>query len=131
MVEGGPEARASFPPSRRLGEAAIEKRAGVGKSRRAVVEPVKQRCSVDPRKGGALCVEREISSAVAGGVPDAVDRLIQQTQRQRRVLRQGQDDQCAAYAFAPGLDNLQPGGEREREALGHTQLVERQALEPV
>ena len=42
--------------ARRIGEAAVEKVAGIGKSRRAVVEPVEHGRGVDPRQAWrALC----------------------------------------------------------------------------
>src|SRR6201987_3523335 len=87
-VEGRLEAGARLANARHFGQATIEKSAGVGKSRRTVLQPVEQCCSVNPREGGALGVETEIGRAVSGGVPDAVDRLVQQTDRQRCVLRE-------------------------------------------
>jgi hypothetical protein len=50
--EGRLEAVPCLADARHIGEAAIEKRAGVGKSRRVVFRPVEQCC--DPREGGAL-----------------------------------------------------------------------------
>jgi hypothetical protein len=69
-------------------EAAVEKGARVGKSRRAILQPIEQGCGVDPHERRSFRVEAEIGRAVSGGIPDAVDRLVEQTHCQWRVLRQ-------------------------------------------
>ena len=83
--------------------------------RRAVVQPIEHRGGIDPGKGGALCVVAEIGRVVPGGVPDPVDRLVQQPQRERRVLRQCQHRQAAPHRLAPRL-TIEAEVDRRRRA---------------
>ena len=53
-----------------------------------VVQPVEKCRAVDARQGRPLGVEIEIGAGVAGGVPDGVDRPVEQLQPQGRIGRQ-------------------------------------------
>ena len=76
-----------------------------------------RRGGIDRGQGQALCIKAEIGRAIADPVPGGVDRLVQQAQPERRMLRQGQHRERAAHRLAPRCDDLEAGGDRERDAL--------------
>src|SRR5882724_679389 len=113
---GRVEMLARPPDDCHLGEAPIEEGAGLGEVKRAVFEPIQQGGRIDRRQREALRIKAEVGRAIPGTVPGGVDRLVQQAQPEWHVLRQGQQRQGAANRLAPWSDNLQPGGDRQRDA---------------
>ena len=91
-----------------VGEAALDKCLGIGEIRRAVVEPVERRGGLDAGEGRALRVKAEIRRMVADAVPHRIDRVVEQAQREWRVVRQGQYRQSAAHRLAPRQQHLEP-----------------------
>ncbi len=111
-----------------FGEPPIEERLRRFHAVGAIVEPIERRRGIDAGEQPALRIEIEIGRAIAGRVPDRIDRVVEQLRAMRQVERRRKEAQRAPHRLAMRQQDLEPRQHARGDALADFHRADMPAL---